>query len=404
MATVCGAMTAQSPADAPASQPSDTQSIWQSPTLTGDWFGLRPKLEDHGITFNGNLTEDYSKSLMGGTDDGGDAFRSLLNLNITLDTGKLGAWKDGTFYANFQNQNGRNGQELIGNIQGVSNIDADGQTALYEIWYQQILLDGKLRIKAGKVDATNEFAYVENSAEFLNSSMGYSPTLVGFPTFPDPATSINVFFTPMDSLTFGAGIYDGSTLHGDPTGPRGPAKFLSSVNDLFLIGEIDYSWNFSNNRPGRIGVGVWHDTGSVPKFDRTAQATATGPFFVMDQMLWRKNPGVKDDDQGLYMYAQYGWADPHISTTEDHGGVGLSDTGLFPSRNADITGIGISWVRLSDDPVAGFLHSNETVIETFYKIQATPWLSIKPDLQYIMNPAGRSRDCLAATIRLMIKF
>ena len=40
--------------------------------------------------------------------------------------------------------------------------------------------------KAGRIDANTEFAALHASEEFLNSSMGYSPTIWGMPTYPLP--------------------------------------------------------------------------------------------------------------------------------------------------------------------------------------------------------------------------
>jgi len=47
----------------------------------------------------------------------------------------------------------------------------------------------------------------------------------------------------------------------------------------------------------------------------------------------------------------------------------------------------------------------ETAYELFYRLQLTPWFSIKPDLQYIANPGGKGTpDALAATVRVQVSF
>jgi carbohydrate-selective porin OprB len=56
-----------------------------------------------------------------------------------------------------------------------SNIDAASRTTLYELWFEQKWMAGKVRIKSGKIDANSEFAVVESASDFLNSSMGFSP-------------------------------------------------------------------------------------------------------------------------------------------------------------------------------------------------------------------------------------
>ena len=47
---------------------------------------------------------------------------------------------------------------------------------------------------------------------------------------------------------------------------------------------------------------------------------------------------------------------------------------------------------------------SETAIEAFYKYQLTEFMSIKPDLQYIVNPGGDGRDAIVAGVRLGMSF
>jgi hypothetical protein len=148
---------------------------------TDDWFGVRPKLDDRGITLQANAVLDSSWDLVGGLHRGDSAVRYLLNANITIDTERLAGWKGGSFFINFQNQAGGDGGEMVGDAQGVSNIDSRDLTQISELWYEQRFGDDLVRVKVGKVDANSEFARVENGGEFLNPSFGVSPTIVGMP-------------------------------------------------------------------------------------------------------------------------------------------------------------------------------------------------------------------------------
>src|SRR5262249_47527295 len=56
---------------------------WQR--LTDDWFGARPWLDDHGVSFQASLTFDSSKVLSGGLSTDDWANRHLFNANITVD-------------------------------------------------------------------------------------------------------------------------------------------------------------------------------------------------------------------------------------------------------------------------------------------------------------------------------
>ena len=47
---------------------------------------------------------------------------------------------------------------------------------------------------------------------------------------------------------------------------------------------------------------------------------------------------------------------------------------------------------------------DETAIEIFHKFQLSPWLSLKPVLQYIFNPGGDGRDAIVVGARVEIAF
>src|SRR5438105_2588294 len=98
-----------------------------------NWFGLRPKLEEHGLSVDGNWVIDYSKNLMGGADTEGDSLRNLFDLRLNVDTKSAFGWKGGTFSIDFQNQVGDNGSDDLGDIQGYDNADSDGRTQISEL-------------------------------------------------------------------------------------------------------------------------------------------------------------------------------------------------------------------------------------------------------------------------------
>ena len=121
-------------------------------------------------------------------------------------------------------------------------------------------------------------------------------------------------------------------------------------------------------------------------------------------MLWREQADTEEDPQGVGVFFQYGYADEDVSDVTDHVGAGLLWTGAFAGRDEDSIGLGVTYARLSD--AASFVHGHETAIEWFYKIQLTPWLALKPDLQYIINPSGGGEidDVLVGTVRVDMVF
>jgi porin len=375
---------------------------WQR--LTDDWGGIRPKLEDRGITIDGSIAGYFGKNLTGGISTGKNGGAYLLNLNATLDSKKLVGYDGGTFFLNFRNEDGIH-HSFDGAFGNTSHLYEPARTEISEAWYEQQLLENKLRIRVGKIDANTEFANNSNGAEFLNDFGGYSPTILAFPTDPDPAFGIDAFIYPTPHLYAGAGIYDGSLAEGRSTGELGPANALHPDRE-FMIAEIGGTWTASGGRDGKLGIGVWHHTAQFAKFDGGTQNGATGPYVTLDQMLWRSNPADDDDKRGIALFSLAGYSDPSISAAHYQVGGGLKWTGAIMSRPEDIIGLGVDYIRLSTAAGSGFDRPDETTIETFYKIRLNPWFSVQPDMQYIHNPGGVSdhHDALALTVQALVDF
>ena len=368
---------------------------------TGDWFGLRSDLEQHGIFVEAALIADVSTNFTGGLKRG-TVYRQLFDLNIAFETEPLLGWEGGLLFIDFQNFAGKDGTaELVGDFQAFDNIDADDFAVLYELWYEQVFADGLVVVTIGKVDANGLFAYADLGGEFINSSAGFPPTIVAFPTYPDPAMSVNVFVHPTDWLYAGFGWYDGSS----DTGGRGPSGFFHDTGGYFLIGELGGQWELPQGLTGRVAVGGWGHTGEFERLaDGAEQDGVTGMYMIVEQTLWRKQPEVADDDQGVGVFMQYGYADPAVSEAEHFLGGGIICNGPLPGRDHDAAGMYLGYAHFSRQ--AGLSKDGELAIEWMYKYQVTPYFAIKPDLQYILHPGGDAGldDALVGTVRFEIVF
>ena len=397
---------AQSPATVAPSNDAPAQPFVAWRHASGDLFGARSKLEDAGFTFDVLLTADYSKNFQGGIDTAGDAFRHLLEATVLLDTAKLLHIPGSDVFIDFQQQNGPHASlTLTGDVQNFDDIDADGRTQIAQLWYEQRLLHDLLRFKIGKVDANSEFEVLTNANEFINATFGYTPTIQFMPTYPDPSTAVNIFFEPKHFYAK-LGVYDGAQQSGILVGSRGPATFFGLPSDWFWIAEAGPKWSLRDEQlPGRLALGGWYATGPfqdiAPSSTHVTHGTA-GVYATLDQTLYRQHPENADDTSGLGGFLQFGHAQPHIAFFDNQLGGGLQWMGVIPHRSADVIGIGATYAHISQH--AGLRYDHELEVETFYKVQMTPWASVKPDLQYIQHPGGRYEDALVATVRLQVDF
>jgi porin len=386
---------------APATQPIPPQTFG----VTGDWFGLRIRMANDGLTFAGTIDYDYSKNFIGGISIVNDASRELLNLNITFTTDQLLHWHGGTFFINLQDHEGSNGStSLAGDAQLFDNQDAPRYIQLSELWYQQLFLDDKFRLKIGRIDSNTEFAQVTNASQFLNSSYGASPAILGLPTIPDAALGANLFWTPDPHFYLGAGSYYANRSDQSLILSGHPNTVDPTSGGMFSILELGAKWNLDKTQlPGRFALGGYDHNGQFERFNGTAQTGAAGMYAMFDQTVWQSS--VPDSNRSVGAFAQFSVADSHVALITEQIGTGVQWTGPLPlsSRSSDIFGLGPTWVQFSNQSPT--VDRYELAIEGFYKLQLTPWFDVQPDLQYIINPGGTGRpNALVMTVRAELDF
>ncbi len=365
------------------------QSWLDQERLGGDWLGLHGALAERGVDVEAGWTAELARVLDGGARER-STFHHLLDINVTFDLDRLTAIPGATLYADGYVLNGRQLSNDVGDYQGVSNFDSAPMQQLAEVWWEQRLLDDQLRFKLGKVDAYTEFGVVENGGELLHSSVAYSPT-TALPSYPDPATAICAFWAaPAGSLLEGAsfslGCFDGAAQEGVRTGARGPRTFFGPPADLYWICEAGWRWSCCGDLAGRCAVGTSLHTGTFDRFDGTTENGTRNGYLTLDQTFWREHPDAAADGQGFGLALRFGLADDEVSEAARDGALALQWTGCVPARDLDVLGFAAAWVEFADD--AGFTENEELVLELVYKVQATPWLAIHPDLQYVIHPGG----------------
>jgi porin len=403
-------------ADEPA-PPEITGDDWtQWEGITGDWGGLRSDLAESGIGIGAEYIAEYSGVIDGGVRERW-SFRNLFTLDLTLDTEAAFDLPGGTFFVQYLSVNPEDGGSRdAGDIQVYSNIESDRHLdTIYELWYEQLFFDDRLRLKVGKLDANSEFAYVDVAGDFAHSSAGFSPSVFVFPSYPESAMSVNIFGRVLDTdaaaLTLGYGFYDGAAgVDGVHTGSRGPSSFFDdeTSDDYFHIGQAELTWDDLGGRSdgwlqgGRLSVGGWLHTGEFDRFDGGSESDAAGFFLTVEQRLLAREG---DEEGGLYVLGQYGRADDEVSEIGGHYALGLVSRGTFAGREADSAGVYLSFADLSDEAGAGF-EEDEFAIDCYYRWQATPAIFVQPEVQYIIDPSGDPAidDALVGGLRIGIAF
>ena len=95
--------------------------------------------------------------------------------------------------------------------------------------------------------------------------------------------------------------------------------------------------------------------------------------------------------KGLGVFTHIGFSPQNSSFINFYIDGGLSYKGLIPMRDSDILGLAIAYGHLRNNAQDNEGRSNpgcEIVFETTYQIEVAPWLSLQPDLQYVIHPSG----------------
>jgi porin len=377
-----------------------------------DVSGIRTSFADEGITFSGEYVAEVWGNAMGGESTGA-VYTGLMSLQGNVDLQKLLGWTGASFFTRWYWLSGHDiSAEYVGNIFTVSNIAGFPTFRMNELWFQQNFLNDQISVRMGQLGADSEFDLSTYSAVFLNGTFGWSPYLYtnipnGGPQYPMGVPGIRLALSPVNWLT-----YQGAVFQGNPF-PQNVNRYgfrwdLTPSNGYFSIHELTVrinQWAESNSLPGSFKIAGWFDTAPDPN-SNGAQPWNYGFYFVADQMLYRvpradSPPPVNGKNtqtvtgpvtnKGLGAFIHIGFAQPDSSFVNFYIDGGLNYQGLIPTRDNDILGVAVAYGHLgtcSQDSDDRANPGYEVVLETTYQIELTPWLSLQPDVQYVIHPSG----------------
>lgn len=394
------------------------------PVMTG--------LADRGITFDADLTLDFSGNTMGGLRTGfwGQGF---FELGLGIDAEKLAGIEGGNFRIELDAWNKFTHQSYpIGDFVFFNGDYPGGEKPLVIIgalYWRQQLLDDRVEIQFGKADAAANFAFVNGADDFMSNYGGYVAGIAQFiPNWGDPATGLEVAVRPADRLRWQAAWYDGSTNAWDPvtgengpsTGPRGPATFFDDPGAALLMSELQFEWSFGDGLDGLLKGGGWvhlGETGYAGPFDpatgdllTTVVEDAYGVYATVLQTVW----AAGDGGPAIDAFGAISWSDPSRNPVEWGFNAGVTARGLVPGRPDDSLGLMASTTLFTRDPgisplgtaygLPGGTGGSEINVEAYWRIELTPWCALQPDVQWIRTPSGTLDDALVGTMRIEMAF
>jgi porin len=385
-------------------------------------FGPRTALGNDGITLGLTDTENLLGNLAGGVKQGA-TMQGVTTATLEVDTGKAFGLQGGTFHISALQLHGRPLSEpYLDDLQAANGNEAEDGTRLWELWVDQSFDNARADLKLGQQSIDNEFLVSQYSGLFVNTMAGWplipsADLYGGGPAYPLAALGARLQLKPSGNTTLLAGVFDdnpGGGGFGDDAQAldRNGAKFNRNTGAL-LIAELQMTANppVAGGLPGTYKIGFWVDTGFFPdqRFGADGLSLASPAsngtpaehkgdyslYGVVDQTVWQSGT---DSSRNLNVFARIMGAPDNQNLVDFSFNGGATLAAPLPGRENDQTGIDFGLGKVSgraaeldrDSDVTA--RGTEALIELTYQAQATPWLMLQPDMQYIVNPGAGIQD------------
>jgi porin len=385
--------------------------------LTGDWGGLRTRLEQSGV----KIAFEYWTNLAGnpvGGERQGFTYTDSLNLSIDFDFERLFSWKGGALHFTFTNRDGSSlSQNSIGNIFTVQQIYGPTETyRLTQLTLEQSFAGGVFDVLAGRYPAS-EFATSPLYCVFMNNGFcGYPGGIaqnLNMPYFPVPSWAGRVRWKPSPEFLAQIGAFEVNPMLADT---HGFDWSTSGGTGTAIVGEIWYvRGGDAPGLPGHYKLGGWYQTQNATSVSPTplepppsprppppsnapaAFARAVAPsvdakagfYALFDQAVTVTMPqmpfirGAAEVPIGVTVLGGLSWAQGPNTVNNGAAFGGVIAYGLLAGRPLDTQGFAATWVNRT---VPG--QTYELVLEWNYGMEVTRWFRFQPDLQWIIRPGA----------------
>jgi len=401
------------------------QAVWAddqpafSDGLTGDWGGLRTRLQSDGINFSGGYVSETASNLQGGNKTT-VRYTDQFTFGMNLDLNKLLQMHDAQFQFTVTDRNGRNlsSDAQLNTLQLVQEVYGRGQTwRITQLWFEQTYFNQLLDWKIGRLTVGEDSATF--ACDFMNLTFcGAQPgNLVGSYWYNWPVSQwasrlklqISGFgYAQIAAYEVNPGYLDkGNAFNpGDPPGRTGALLPL----------EVGWQPVFGDgNLPGTYKIGIWYNTSQTPDVFVNTQGQplavaggqplmrngAYGAYLSFVQQL--TSPFASEPERGLSAFFNATVADRRTSALNSQIAIGIKYAGIFDSRPHDDIAFAFGRTHvnsriangqelqnsLGQGPVA--VQNAEYASELYYNFQAASWLNLRPNIQYIHNPGGISQ-------------
>ncbi|UII70415.1 carbohydrate porin [Pseudomonas sp. HN11] len=425
-------------ANAMAADAFSADSKW----MTGDWGGERTKLIEQGIDIKADYVGEAGYNAHGGyNDDKTGRYADQFGLGVALDLQKLWGWDNTQAKIQLTSRNGQNisndriGDPRAGTLSSSQEVYGRGHMVrLTQFWIQHQMFDNKLDVKLGyfgEGEDFNTFPCDFQNLSFCGSQVGnYVNTWYNWPV-SQAAIRVKYNITPELYAQIGAYNQNPSQLE------HGNGFKLSGSGTKGTVIPVELVWSPKvNNLPGEYRVGYYKSAADAPDVREDVngdnavltgagfrtRSSKKGYWFVAQQQLTTHNG---DASRGLNIAANATFHDKETNLVDNYQSIMLVYKGPFDARPKDDVGIGVARLHVNDDvkknaellnaangvsdydnPLYTPIRETEYNVELNYGFHVTNWLTVRPNLQYVVQPGGVDKvdNALVAGLKIQSTF
>ncbi len=352
------------------------------------------------------LTADTVAVAVGGTDH---KVRYLQNLDVVadIDLEQVGSINGTKLHVHLLHNAGAFANNAVGALQCIDNIEVwDPKLRVFEAWVQKDLgLRATLRV--GAMDLNSEFYTTPSAGLLIAPPFGIGSELAatgpaGPSIFPMTAVGARIEKNIGKTGYVRAGVYNARPgLHA--AGAGSSLKFDKGIIAIAQAGVGDTQnisfgvWAYSQKQDN-----IWLSALGLPPSMRRSQ----GAYMMVEQPLLSRR------DQKVTGFARLGLSDGKTSLFKGGWQAGVHAAGVFKNRSASQASFGVAQGALA----GGFRNilsldgtrpaKAETMLEVTYSDKVAPFLTVQPDILYVIHPGGaaRAKDALVLNLRLTFSF
>jgi len=415
-------------------RPKFLEKWWEGSGATGDWFGARASLEEHGLTLSGKWLGTVYGVVDGGLEQRA-TFDEELKIEGKLDFAALLGWEalEGlTAHGAVRLRDGTNVNNYVGASPAFnpSSYQSGKQWRLMPFYlsYTTPELFGRkkfLTISGGWQNPYEFFARQEDAKFFRNnvivSGKGISSNGVGWSSSYS-AWGGTLKIVPCDLSYVQGGLYMAvpgdadSANHGlDLAGAR-PA----GSNGVYALGEAGVTPKIAG-LPGKYAFGGYYWGLPGTSFSGGVNDGKFGLYWMAEQTVFAEPepatvgpvdskslvPKAAESRQGLRALAFLNYAPEEENAMPFFFYTGVVYEGLVPGRDRDQAGVAFAYGNYSYAQIVAerrsgesVVRTNEAVVEFDYRFQVNRWSFIQPFAQYVMRPGGNGQVANATVLGL----